>query len=619
MIKVNLDILNQRQTPALYSDTLANRPAPSFNGRLFISTDTGQIFQDNGVSWILIADAGAGGGSLQTVTTNGNTTDRGINITANNLVVGSGTLNSTLSNAYLNFIAPTQNLQLQVSGSGGGSIYTTLQNRSGVIALQSDNVSEFSNDAGYIKGVNISTGLTNTSGTITANIATGVTGGQTIYGGTASTDRLYIYNYTGASIGYVFGLGGMAAGSGATPTSGTLFRASNNYTDVSGNVFDFQAVSTVSQTLTSYSGTLRGFVSNVGIGAANTQNWSSALGVVGGVFAVSISSGAIGTIAGVKSVYITLANNSATATLSNAVGLNINSFTATGTISNSTYILTGTGANIYGNWNIYSSTSYNNYLGTGATLINTTTDNGVDKLQVNGSATFASGIATNGYTASSSYAALFNGNVGINNTNPLYTLDVTGTTHLSGNSLIGGTLGVGAITSLQTGSGELDLVLQRTGGTASAWSMYLPSGSTDIRWYYGSDRMTLTSGGAALINTTTDIGGNFKLQVNGAIKCNGFSGGGLQVTTSQTLSDNYFYFTYNGSGGNTLTLPTALTDNRQVWIKNFTAFPVTIAAPTGGGILVNGIATPQATITLGTYASVMFSSDGGTNKYIQWL
>ena len=84
-LKVSLDILNQKGTPAFYSDTLANRPAFGFAGRVFISTDTGQIFEDTGSAWTLIADAGVGGGSLETVTTNGNTTDKGIVITANGL------------------------------------------------------------------------------------------------------------------------------------------------------------------------------------------------------------------------------------------------------------------------------------------------------------------------------------------------------------------------------------------------------------------------------------------------------------------------------------------------------------------------------------------------------
>jgi hypothetical protein len=84
-VKVYYEILNQKGTPAFYSDTYANRPAFGFAGRVFISTDTGQIFEDTGSAWSLIADAGVGGGTLASVTANGNTTATGIVITAGGL------------------------------------------------------------------------------------------------------------------------------------------------------------------------------------------------------------------------------------------------------------------------------------------------------------------------------------------------------------------------------------------------------------------------------------------------------------------------------------------------------------------------------------------------------
>jgi hypothetical protein len=54
-----------------------------------------------------------------------------------------------------------------------------------------------------------------------------------------------------------------------------------------------------------------------------------------------------------------------------------------------------------------------------------------------GAATFSSGIATNGYTASTSYAALFNGNVGIGTASPAYPLDIQSTSGALGISLRG--------------------------------------------------------------------------------------------------------------------------------------------------------------------------------------
>lgn len=60
MPKIDLSILNQRQTPAFYADILANRPAAGFIGRIFVSTDTYAFYRDNGTSWDLIGGPGTG-------------------------------------------------------------------------------------------------------------------------------------------------------------------------------------------------------------------------------------------------------------------------------------------------------------------------------------------------------------------------------------------------------------------------------------------------------------------------------------------------------------------------------------------------------------------------------
>jgi len=52
--------IDQKGTPALYSDTLANRPAAGFTGRLFVSTDTFALYRDNGTTWDLIGGPGTG-------------------------------------------------------------------------------------------------------------------------------------------------------------------------------------------------------------------------------------------------------------------------------------------------------------------------------------------------------------------------------------------------------------------------------------------------------------------------------------------------------------------------------------------------------------------------------
>lgn len=57
---VTLDILNQKDTPAFYADTLANRPAAGFTGRVFISTDTLDLYRDTGTTWVLLSPSSTG-------------------------------------------------------------------------------------------------------------------------------------------------------------------------------------------------------------------------------------------------------------------------------------------------------------------------------------------------------------------------------------------------------------------------------------------------------------------------------------------------------------------------------------------------------------------------------
>lgn len=59
-IKVDYDILNQKGSPAWYSDTFANIPTPGYKGRMFISTDTFAFYRDNGTGWDLVGGPGTG-------------------------------------------------------------------------------------------------------------------------------------------------------------------------------------------------------------------------------------------------------------------------------------------------------------------------------------------------------------------------------------------------------------------------------------------------------------------------------------------------------------------------------------------------------------------------------
>ncbi len=60
-VKLINNIINQRGTPAFNSNTLANRPAAGYVGRIFISTDTFVIQRDNGTTWDNIGGGGISG------------------------------------------------------------------------------------------------------------------------------------------------------------------------------------------------------------------------------------------------------------------------------------------------------------------------------------------------------------------------------------------------------------------------------------------------------------------------------------------------------------------------------------------------------------------------------
>jgi hypothetical protein len=90
----NVNVLNQKGSPAIYTDTFANRPVFGFAGRLFIANDTAAIYEDTGTAWVLIANVSSGAGTLQQVTTNGNTSNVGISVTAGGISSNSLTVTS---------------------------------------------------------------------------------------------------------------------------------------------------------------------------------------------------------------------------------------------------------------------------------------------------------------------------------------------------------------------------------------------------------------------------------------------------------------------------------------------------------------------------------------------
>lgn len=132
-----------------------------------------------------------------------------------------------------------------------------------------------------------------------------------------------------------------------------------------------------------------------------------------------------------------------------------------------------------------------------------------------------------------------NGNVGIG-ISPTTTLDVAASS--------------AAIRLTGTGTSEVNLVLRRTAGTVAEWSAYIPSGSTELRFYNGGDRVFLTADGNVGIGVSPASG--YGLDISA-------SAGAMRVTSTGTAQA---ILEMRRTGGTTSNwqfyLPTGSTDLR---------------------------------------------------------
>lgn len=121
---VDFNILNQLGSPSINSNTLANRPSAGQVGRLFVSTDTFEIYRDNGTGWDLIGGPGSstviGSGAAGQVTY----------WTGTNSVGGNNNLFWDIANERLGIGTTTPSSKVDIAGSnvllhlkGGSNAY----------------------------------------------------------------------------------------------------------------------------------------------------------------------------------------------------------------------------------------------------------------------------------------------------------------------------------------------------------------------------------------------------------------------------------------------------------------------------------------------------------------
>jgi hypothetical protein len=217
----------------------------------------------------------------------------------------------------------------------------------------------------------------------------------------------------------------------------------------------------------------------------------------------------------------------------------------------------------------------------GAVLINTTTDNGVDKLQVNGSMNVSAKATAQTLSVTS------NATVG-------GALNVTGSTLAS--SFEGSALGIRTVISFNASPAA------GITGTISNHDYYLQSNATT--------RAVITATGRILANTTTDNGVD-ELQVNGSISGIGFKQAYVTKTGAYTATNDDYVIDCT-SGTFTVTLPASSgRTGRILIIKNSGAGTITVDG--NGAETIDGAATYAISVQYGT---IQIMSDGTNWKII---
>ena len=602
---VDLSILNQKGTPAFFSDIFANRPAFGFAGRVFISTDTGAIYEDTGTAWTLIADAGAGTtGTLQQVTTNGNTTTQGISITAGGLSSNSIT-NTSLTTGSVAFVGAaglmtednanffwddtnnrlglgtiTPTAKLDIHGSGAMALFNGTGANNGYIGFQNAGSTKWTIGNLYNAGVNSFEFLSAAFSTLVMSLRSN-----------GSAQEIYMNGYnTISNVANFSSAGNYASNPSLTiaiPTS-TVFNNGASWSGLATSLLNTWGSNNTVTNGASFAGIIgvnRNSFSNAGV--TITVDQATGNRAIAGLVVLSQTGGTNnGTISHgasllVQGVYPT---GTANVTYTNYYGLLLNQLDEFGTVT------------FTNRWGIYQGgASDKNYFAAN-TLIGTTTDAGY-KLDVNGTGRFSAATSAITLTANGAANQWTAKILASSTTSQSYGLTVQAGTNasdiafqvipVSGSGSLLQILGTGAAsfsssvtagsdikinnsgttisniaatssegglnlysgaTADYNGGGLITLVSSDRGGAYTRGEIYISAGRATNNTANGfialstsdTERMRITSGGNILVGSTTDTGG--KLQVTGAVNATQFAvlGGGV-VYLYNDNNANYWY------------------------------------------------------------------------------
>jgi len=226
-LTVHFEVLNQLNSPALYADTLANRPAAQLVGRIFFRTDSPfGIYRDTGTAWDLIASPDTTGitGTLAT--------GQVPYATGASTVAGTNNLFWDSTNNRLGIGTATPGVTLDVHGSGGMLHLNGTGTNNAFQLFQNAGTSKWRIGNNYSAGTNYFSIYDNTNAVETLKITPGATNAILFTGNLTATTLIK--------------LGG---------TSSQFLKAdgsidSNTYITTSTNIYNTDGTLTSNRTLT---------------------------------------------------------------------------------------------------------------------------------------------------------------------------------------------------------------------------------------------------------------------------------------------------------------------------------------------------------------------------------
>ncbi len=446
-------VLNQLGSPALYSDIFANRPAFGYTGRLFISTDTNEIYRDTGTSWVLIS---GGGSPVNIYNSNGTlTAARTMTMAGHNLTFEGGasaarlilSANNNVGRIFSFRTAGVERWAFRVDGNETGSNAGAdwalrAYNDAGAFIFAPITVRRRTGEIECFADENISAGsqaiiglYTNTTGTYNAGIST--------TGGNPQASNFNIFTLANA---------------------GNLTFNDSNLVGTTVNVFVAQA---------NNAGTVS-FTASATAAIRCASNYVSQLQYNTSAAAVTYTHAANLHLQG---IYQRVGGNAWTIT--NAYQLLINN------LNENAY--TGSQIILTNRWGIYQDSTLDpNYFGSRVQIASTTSTG--ETLQVTGTAR----------VTQSAYFATASGSVGVNTTTPTSLVQINqGTLQITGTSQVVPTGGVG-LELLTTSAGSFIQAYNRTSPN------YIPLqiGALSTNFVVGNVGINASSAAYPLVVTT---------------------------------------------------------------------------------------------------------------------